>query len=151
MRSYYNEIPLILQTDEHTFMDVSLCKLFSEAMQLLWASASNIAAFYNVALGFARYDRAPGWSYNLSADKINHAFQLHALILDHCESGQILSVLNIGSAEERLQALVRERNTRMKIFGDRAARDHICDVCCIRVPGSGTNGLGMLHIICSFS
>ena len=115
-------------------------------MRILWASATNIAAIFNATTGLPHYKQPTGWTYELSAEKVNHAFQLHALLLEHLERGDVLTFLNIGDAEDRLLALVRSRNNSMRTLGDSAARKHVCDVCCIRVPGNGADNLGMLKV-----
>ena len=98
-------------------MDTSLCKHFSDSMRILRAIATNIAAVFNETSGRPRYERPIGWTYDLSAEKVSHAIQLHALLLDHLERGDVLTFLNIGDTEDH-PPLIRDCNIQMRTLGD---------------------------------
>ena len=71
------------------------------------------------------------FSLQLDVDDVWNGFFLHALILDHLETGSAGLKLthNVESQAKRLQPALQERNARMAGPGQEAW-NHACDRCC---------------------
>lgn len=113
------------------------------------ASATNLAVLYNQTFGTFHRDsqQVHEWpcSYDLSPEKIQHVFQLSALLRDWSEQGLCLELPHSDvTQDERLKVAIDERNRRIKTLGDPTAVYHTCDLCCVIVHGKGYKDQGSL-------
>lgn len=98
-------------------------------------SATNCARIYNEGLvdDEVKALLPADWQFSLqlNVDDVWNGFFLHALIIDHLETGSagLELIHNIESQPKRLQPALKERNARMAGPGQEAW-NHACDRCC---------------------
>ncbi len=87
------------------------------------------------------HERSSSWTctFELTGEKVWHAFRLHALLQDAHRRGDFLVLPQCDNQETRLDRAVKERNTRIAAIGDIDARMHSCDICHVTLPNSSKN------------
>jgi len=131
-RTYYDDIPDIIQIGNHQFVEYKVVCLWQTDMNLAWKSATNCARSYQYAL--AKGDGEPGdWKYGslLKPSHIYDAFVIYSLLEFHQTRQSTLVVPHVGDQSYRLIEAMRARNAIIRLYGQPEIR-HYCNKC-IRV------------------
>ncbi|KAJ7211649.1 hypothetical protein GGX14DRAFT_564870 [Mycena pura] len=166
-RTYYLEDILPeykhIQSAEHFYTSSDLCELFANMMVSAWTSSTNCARIYNMSISKqALQTLLPAdWSlrFQMDGDDVFDSFFLHALILDHCEHGDILELRHDApSQSERLRPALEARNAHM-VGPGQEEWNHVCELCSYIVVKPGgqwvvdrsvvTDGHTIGHYCCS--
>ncbi|KAF5339767.1 hypothetical protein D9611_009052 [Ephemerocybe angulata] len=130
-RTYYSSaVPDIIHSEEHTFVDRTVCELFTAQMVHAWVSGSNCANIYNICLtqGIPHPVNWPRSSRLLTAEQVWNAFFLNALLRDASERDIALIMNAIGLHEDRMKLAMISRNERISQYGQ-PQRMHACSKC----------------------
>ncbi|KAJ3499227.1 hypothetical protein NMY22_g19532 [Coprinellus aureogranulatus] len=140
-RTYYQEIPEILQIGEHQFAEVRLINLWTTTMLVAWSSASNCARWYNESLAHtaAGVPDYPDWQFKLevSSDQVYNGFTILSLLEDCDRRKEALNVPHTGDDKDRFREAVRIRNDRVRAYG-LGQHHHTCSKC-TRILKQGIN------------
>ncbi|EPQ50066.1 hypothetical protein GLOTRDRAFT_108722 [Gloeophyllum trabeum ATCC 11539] len=133
-RTYYADVPDIIQSAQHVFISRELCELFITLKVVSWTSATNCAKLYNLALGNPSITPLlpSDWpiKFALDAERVWEAFFLYSLLLDHHEHGELLILPHNSSSQfERLRPAIQARNKQMAGPGQ-PEWNHACNLCC---------------------
>ena len=141
---YYSpDIPAVIQSEKHTYLDVSLCELFTSQMVFAWVSGGNTANIYNTCMANLEHQEIlhpTPWTEStrrLTTEQIWDAFFLNALLRDANERGENLTLVDGGTHDERLKKAMVARNARMLLYGQ-PMRMHACKKCEIKDPTTGS-------------
>ena len=94
-------------------------------------SATNCARTYDAALNHGMESLPDGWSIKASAlkgDHIYYGFTLLSLLKDYRSRNTVLIVPHTGDQADRFTEAVRERNVRLKCYGQPEI-EHCCNKC----------------------
>lgn len=160
---YYSNSLTFIQSSQHFYIAIELCELFSTMLVTSFTSATNCAHIYNqdlkneLILPFLPAD----WQTSLQLDvhDVWSGFFLHALILEHQESGSIFTLPHHAQSQVKcLQTALQARNAKMAGPGQEAW-NHTCDCCChiyqdksgnhYQIQSTVTVGITIGHPTCS--
>jgi CxC5 like cysteine cluster associated with KDZ transposases len=139
-RTYYDNIPDILQVGEHQFVERRVIHLWRTDMNLAWKSATNCARSYHTAL--LNHKEPPiNWKFGftLKTDHVYDGFVLLALLEDHRARQSTLVVPHTGNQSDRFKAAMQARNARMRLYSQPEIR-HYCSKCMRTYVGVGGQG-----------
>lgn len=100
------------------------------------------------------HERPTKWpcTFELTGEKVWHAFRLHGLLLDAEQRGEPLVLLQSENQDTRLDRAIKERNIRVALLGDMSARTHSCDICHVNLaPKSGQDLKGVMYLTLVFN
>jgi hypothetical protein len=142
-RHFYNSnIPRFVQIEDHAFVEVELCELFTSYMLLAWVSQQNCANIHNASIkrSSLRSSRRATQEPSLSSEQVFRAFSLNALLRESAEEGAALVLPDLGDNHDRLKVAMEIRNKKM-IHKGQKERMHACSRCEKPLEGDGYNGL----------
>lgn len=135
-RFYYENLPKILQIADHQFVERRLIDTWCTSTNIAWVSFANCAAIYLNSHETTTKNKIPeSWKFKgkLDGKNVAHAFILLALLEDHQKRNAILQVPHSGLQSERYKAAMRERNDRVRLYGQHELR-HRCEKCVRKYP-----------------
>ncbi|EFI27234.1 hypothetical protein CC1G_15062 [Coprinopsis cinerea okayama7 len=139
-RTYYDNIPSILQIGEHQFAETRLINSWINLMLVAWVSASNCANHYNATM-FKHKGRnllkETGWQFQttMTHELVYDAFTLLSLLEDCQRREQHLILPHTGTQYERMKKAVDDVNTRRRYV--HPYLNHSCDLCTRRYDDKG--------------
>lgn len=141
-RFYYDNPPDILQIADHQFIERGLIDMWRTSTNVAWVSFANCAAVYLNTHEAMTKDKIPeSWKFKgkLDGKNVAHAFILIALLEDHQRRNTILQVPHSGLQSERYKEAMRERNDRIRLYGQPELR-HRCQKCVREYANDGQPG-----------
>jgi KDZ transposase family protein len=135
-RFYYDNPPDILQIADHQFVEQRLIDLWRTNTRVAWVSFANCASIYLNTHQKTTANKIPeSWKFKgkLDGKNVAHAFILSALLEDHQKRNTVLQVPHSGLQSERYKAAMRERNDRIRLYGQPELR-HRCKKCVREYP-----------------
>ena len=142
-RHFYNSnIPRFIQIEDHAFIEVELCELFTSYMLLAWVSQQNCSNIHNASIRRAslRSSRKATEELSLSSEQVFRVFALNSLLRESAEDGTALVLPDLGVNHDRLKVAMEIRNKKMIHKGQKEWM-HACSQCEKPLEGDGHNGL----------
>ena len=130
---YYQEIPDVLQIEEHQFAEVHLINMWISMKLFSWTSATNCAQIYNETSQQLQSGSPPvSWPFNLSvtSSQVYDAFTLLSLLEDCKSQKSTLVVPHKGTlgGMNRFAEAVHSRNVRLQLC-NKPELFHYCKKC----------------------
>ncbi|EDR00638.1 uncharacterized protein LACBIDRAFT_333942 [Laccaria bicolor S238N-H82] len=166
-RTYYGDVPDVIQVAQHFFIESSLLEFFANTKVFGWLSSSNCARIYNTSLcvphahilnnklafqsNYHRYEKANvDWQTSLSLQDVDvlNGFFLYSLLLEKAERRTILQLPhNESSQKDRLAPALQERNHLIEGIGQEQY-PHACNLCFIVFQDKSGKLMKMQAAVC---
>ncbi|EDR03022.1 uncharacterized protein LACBIDRAFT_331992 [Laccaria bicolor S238N-H82] len=166
-RTYYGDVPDVIQVAQHFFIESSLLEFFANTKVFGWLSSSNCARIYNTSLrvphahilnnklafqsNYHRYEKANvDWQTSLSLQDVDvlNGFFLYSLLLEKAERRTILQLPhNESSQKDRLAPALQERNHLIEGIGQEQY-PHACNLCFIVFKDKSGKLMKMQAAVC---
>ncbi|KAF8158822.1 hypothetical protein BJ912DRAFT_866425 [Pholiota molesta] len=145
-RHYYSsEVPASIQIEDHAFIESELCELFTSFMLFAWVSSQNCANILNASITRRSIELGSD-DLSISSEQVFRAFTFNALMHDCSESGNALSLPDIGDHDARLKCAMELRNKKMISAGQKE-KMHACTKCEKFINGTGYKNLRSLRAV----
>ncbi|KAI0348894.1 hypothetical protein OH77DRAFT_1594523 [Trametes cingulata] len=128
VRTYYADLPAIVQVATHTFMERDLLEHFLKLSLLSWTSATNAAHIYHNSLSGLGDNPETDARHRLRTEHVWDGFILNALLKDAKERAYVLRVPDTGEQKDRFTDAMRARNRHMQRAGQ-PEFNHYCTRC----------------------
>lgn len=139
-RHYYSsEVPVSIQIKDHAFIEAELCELFTSFMLFAWVSSQNCANILNASITRCSIELGLD-DLSISSEQVFCAFTFNVLMCDCSESGNALSLPDLGDHDARLKCAMELRNKKMISVGQKE-KMHACTKCEKFIDGKGYKNL----------
>ncbi|KAF8156137.1 hypothetical protein BJ912DRAFT_1027204 [Pholiota molesta] len=129
IRTYYGRVPDVIEVGKHQFVCRKVANMFINLMLISWTSAANSAEIYNTCLSKPE-NQPTDWpfGFELRGEYIWNTISHLAILEYYAEEGRQLNLPHGSIHQDRLSAVIAERNRRFEEQGQ-PEWGHYCDKC----------------------